>query len=196
MLWRKDKKRYNMRKIYLLVFSLLFFLFSANMALAHEVSAAEKSPAVDYELPYPGLLPDNPLYVLKVTRDRIISFLISDPLKKAEFDLLQADKRLNAGIYLLNSVSQNEKRINLAISTISKAENYFGEALENIKIAGMQGIDITEMGNKLMNSSKKHQEILSSLEKKADKAFKPNFSALHKRTADFETQVKSLMLRK
>src|SRR5690242_14285884 len=54
----------------------------------------------DYTMPYPGLLPDSPLYSLKVFRDRVISFFISDPLKRSSFDLLQADKRLEGAYYL------------------------------------------------------------------------------------------------
>ncbi|HSW97310.1 MAG TPA: hypothetical protein VLF89_05800, partial [Candidatus Saccharimonadales bacterium] len=34
---------------------------------------------IQYDLPYPGLLPDNPLYSLKVLRDKIVEFFISDP---------------------------------------------------------------------------------------------------------------------
>ena len=40
---------------------------------------------VKYELPYPGILPDNPLYFLKQIRDWIMERLITDPLKKIEF---------------------------------------------------------------------------------------------------------------
>src|ERR1700704_2037322 len=42
------------------------------------------SQTVDYTLPYPGLLPDSPLYFLKTFRDRLISFFISSPIKKAD----------------------------------------------------------------------------------------------------------------
>ena len=54
------------------------------------------TPTPNYLLPYPGMLPDNPLYMLKAMRDRVINFLIADSQKKAEFYLLQSDKRLNA----------------------------------------------------------------------------------------------------
>ncbi|MBF8250036.1 MAG: LPXTG-motif cell wall anchor protein, partial [Candidatus Levybacteria bacterium] len=98
-----------MQRIWILAFSFLIFLssFSISFAKSDLAAAQTATPSsnqeVNYELPYPGLLPDSPLYFLRVTRDKLVSFLISDPLKKAEFDLLQADKRLNAGIYLLNS---------------------------------------------------------------------------------------------
>lgn len=172
-----------MKKVFLWAVFLLIFLLSftkPDLAFAHS-----------YELPYPGLLPDSPLYFLRVTRDRVVGFLISDPLKKTEYNLLQADKRLNAGIYLFN-----KGKVELAVSTISKAENYFEKAIESMKIAKMQGIDIKEIGSKLLESSRKHQEVLIDLEKKANKTFKSNFSVLQKRTIDFETKVESLIIGK
>ncbi|MBI3576483.1 hypothetical protein HY086_00365, partial [Candidatus Gottesmanbacteria bacterium] len=56
---------------------------------------------VEYLLPYPGILPDNPLYFLKAARDKIIEFLIADPVRKAEFYILQSDKRLGMTSMLL-----------------------------------------------------------------------------------------------
>ena len=40
-------------------------------------------PKVLYNLPYPGLTPDNPLYFIKAVRDRIIDISTRDTLKKA-----------------------------------------------------------------------------------------------------------------
>lgn len=181
-----------MKQICLLAFSLLIFLACLNTSFAQdyelEVSSvsAEK---VNYELPYPGLLPDSPIYFLRVIRDKMVGFLISDPLKKSEFDLLQADKRLNAGIYLFR-----KGKITMSISTISKAENYFGESLEKAKKARQEGMDIKQMSRKLIDSSKKHQEELTFLEGKAPQNFKTNFLVLRKRVNDFENTSNSLGL--
>lgn len=181
-----------MQKVCLFLASSLFiFLFSFNTSFAkdltQEVAASDSAQKTNYELPYPGLLPDSPLYFLRIMRDKTISFLISDPLKKAEFNLLQADKRLNAGIFLFN-----KNKILLVLSTISKAENYFGEALEKTKEARKEGMDITNITRKLMDSSKKHQEILDSLEKRSPQNFKANFKFQEKRSADFQKEVNSL----
>lgn len=192
-----------MQKIGLLSFSLLIFLFSFNTSFAQsnvaevksDLAASDSAQKSNYELPYHGLLPDSPIYFFRIIRDRIISFLISDPLKKAEFNLLQADKRLNAGIYLFNSAKQNEKKIGLAISTISKAENYFHQALEKTKEAQKEGMEIQEMTRKLINSAKKHQEELDSLEKKSPQDFKTSFNSLRKRVSVFEIEANSLGLK-
>ena len=148
---------------------------------------------VEYQLPYPGLLPDSPLYFLKMVRDRIVGFLISDPLKKAEFDLLAADKRLNAGIYLLN---KDKSKSALAYSTISKGENYFEEAIKNVREAKKQGMDTNDIIRRLSDSSYKHQEVLTMLRKKAPKELKESFMSLEKRAKDLRKQVESLKPKK
>ncbi|PIZ98613.1 MAG: hypothetical protein COX78_02915, partial [Candidatus Levybacteria bacterium CG_4_10_14_0_2_um_filter_35_8] len=95
-----------MKKLLVVFFTLLIFLLSFQTALAEKTMSPNPAATMDnYELPYPGLLPDHPLYFLKMTRDKIIGFFISDPIKKAEFDILQSDKRLSAGVYLLNKKS-------------------------------------------------------------------------------------------
>lgn len=203
-----------MRKICLLAFSLLIFLLSFNILftasdaaeaksnaasakdLSQEIAASDSAQKVNYELPYPGLLPDNPLYFLRVIRDRIVSFLISDAKKKAEFNLLQADKRLNAGIFLFDLARQNEKKINLAISTTSKAENYFEQALEKTKEARNEGIEIKELTEKLLNSAKKHQEELGVLEEKSQANFKEGFVRERKRAENFEKQARDILPKK
>lgn len=179
-----------MKKICLAVLSLLIFLVSFNISFAKDLLATSSSQEeVNYELPYPGLLPDNPLYFLRIIRDKTVGFLISDPFKKAEFDLLQADKRLNAGIYLFNSALLNEKKIKLAISTISKAENYFEQALDKIGEAKMQGRNISEMEGKLRNALKKHKQELEFLAKKASPNFAVGFEKEQKRVTDFEKRL-------
>ena len=53
-----------------------------------------------YPLPFPGILPNHPLYFLKVVRDTLIEKMITNEIKKAEFYILQADKRLQMSLEL------------------------------------------------------------------------------------------------
>lgn len=166
---------------------------TSNVAAAESDSAAAQEitptpiPQSNYELPYPGLLPDSPLYIFKVTRDKIVNFLISDPLKKAEFNLLQADKRLNAGVYLFD-----KNKIPLAITTISKAENYFHQALASAREARREGLNASDITGKLRASSEKHKEILIILEKKSPKNFKTGFSSQQKRIIELQAEINLL----
>jgi len=166
-----------MRKVGLLIFSFLIFLLSFSFfssktfaAMENLSASSSSSPEINYELPYPGLLPDSPLYIFRVIRDRVVGFLISDPLKKAEFDLLQADKRLNAGIYLFN-----QGKTALSFSTVSKAENYFEEALGQVGQAKKQGKDIKDIEGRLRNALNKHEQELGILTAKARGNLKVSF---------------------
>lgn len=172
-----------MKKIIWLALASLFLLGSRT-AFALEQS----SFSVEYQLPYPGLLPDNPLYFLKTARDRIISFLISDPLKKAEFDFLQSDKRLAAGYDLFQKKGEEK----LIISTISKGDNYFELGIKEVREAKNQGIKVTDIVDKMHTSLIKHQEILKVIKKKISAGNKNNIKILEQRVGNFEKEVSSL----
>jgi hypothetical protein len=164
-----------------LIFLLSFSPFVCKAyAVAEDLSASQSSQQINYELPYPGLLPDSPLYFLRAIRDKIVGLLISDSLKKSEFNLLQADKRLNAGIYLFN-----KGKTSLALSTISKAENYFSKALDNMEEAKKQGESTSEIEGRLKDALKKHEQELDFLTKNVNANFKVNFEKELKRVTDF-----------
>ncbi len=178
-----------MKKLIFLVGFILILLTSVpSFAQENQESSPSAQIKVDYILPYPGLLPDSPLYFLRTTRDRIISFLISDPLKKAEFDLLQADKRLAAGIYL-----SNKNKYELSLTTISKGENYFESALQKAEEAKKQGIAVGSIASSLYHSSLKHQEIIKELEQKTKGDLRTKFAQEAKRAAEFEKKAKLII---
>lgn len=140
--------------------------------------AAKKT--IEYAMPYPGLLPDSPFYSLKMLRDRVVEMLISDPLKEAEFELLQSDKRVGAGIYLLN---KDEKKANLALSTISKGQQYFKKTLTDTRSAKMQGYPVRTFAAKLRLSSQKQQELLSDIVKKIPSSEKEFYQQIMKQSS-------------
>ena len=109
----------------------------------------------DYSLPYPGILPDHPLYFLKMIRDRVKLWLTRDALARAELMLHYADKRVAA------SLSLAEKgKAGLAASTATKAEMYFEQALGEVERAADSGRDTSTFYEKALRSSKKHQKVL------------------------------------
>ncbi|MDZ4228509.1 MAG: hypothetical protein U1E54_04665, partial [Candidatus Levybacteria bacterium] len=84
----------------------------------------------------------------------------------------------------------------LSITTISKAENYFDEALESVKIAVKEGVDVSDLLNKLNDSSRKNQQVLRDLEEKSPKEFEAGFESEHKRVSGFQKEVNSLILKR
>jgi hypothetical protein len=80
-----------------------FFAIFFSMALAQEAAPLYPSSTpqpVNYTLPYPGILPDHPLYFVKQLRDTVLSLLISNPVRKVKFYILMADKHLSMGVVL------------------------------------------------------------------------------------------------
>lgn len=179
-----------MKKIFsiFLAFSILYLVFSSTVASAQDV--ASESAKNNYQLPYAGLLPDNPLYAVKALRDRIIEFLISDPIKKAEFDLLSADKRLSIGMALFE-----KKKFDLAESTISKGENYSGEGIKNLDQAKKEGRQIDpSLLVAYESSTKKHKEILEGLIARSSGETKKKLGKTLERVEKFILMVDKLKL--
>lgn len=129
------------------------------------VAAAKK---VEYLLPYPGILPDNPLYWLKRIRDAILDKLIVDPVRRIEFLILQADKRLGMGTMLFE-----QNKAVLAEQTISKGEVYLEQAVNNLRDLKQKGDAVPPyVIEKITLATQKHIEVLNDLLLKANEAQK------------------------
>lgn len=124
---------------------------------------------VQYDLPYPGMLPNSSLYFLKQARDWILDKLISDPIKKTEFYILQGDKRLAMGVML--SASGDGK---LSEEIISKGEKYMHNATQSLLSLKSQGKNVPAyIIDHLEKALAKHAELISEqIEKTADEALK------------------------
>lgn len=119
---------------------------------------------VDYILPYPGILPDHPLFPLKQLRDFILERLIIDPVRKIEFYLLQADKRLNMGVFLAE-----KGKMSLAQDSIAKGEKFMEQAVTTVNTLKREGKEVpVHVGQRLENSMLKHVEVLEEIIAKAD----------------------------
>lgn len=146
----------------LLLFSTLpafYVLSSASGAEEQPVALALQNTSVVYEMPYPGILPDNPLYFMKIFRDRVTEFLTRDNIKKARLYLNYSDKRV------MMAVKLSEKGKNqMALSTLSKAEKYFEKIPDLLKNSKKQGISPpSDLILQLKLSNQKHQEITQSM---------------------------------
>ncbi len=179
---------------YLLSFIFVPIAFAQEDAQRDIYTVSQAAPIaptvapVDYQLAYHGLLPDNPLYFLKVLRDRLIDFLIADPLKKAEFYLLQADKHATSGVALFVKGKQE-----LAETTISKGENYFEIGIVKLQEARKQGSDTKNLSQIFAVSLQKHKELVTGLIAQSSGGdVKKKLAHALTRLENFEKQVASL----
>jgi|SRR3989338_11221392 len=184
-----------MKKILILFFILPFGfsvlpVFAAEATQAGETRESTKSASAQiiYELPYPGLLSDSPIYFIKALRDKVTELLISDPVKKAEFYLLTADKRLNEGVMLFD---KGLSKYSLLESTISKGENYFEKGIGQLQLAQKQNIPIASLIQKYHLSSRKHQEVIKDLSGKSSGGDKAGLIQSQKRAEKFEKMLES-----
>ena len=151
--------------ISLFVLTMLFNV-SIPYSFAHEnndstssAEVAENKEEIVYVLVYPGMLPDNPLYFLKSFRDSFVGFMISDPLKKAEFDLLQSDKMISSAAFLV----RNGNKQDLAVATAERGQAYFADAIVKTNEAEEQGVNMDSFLVKLESAAQKHAEVLGEL---------------------------------
>lgn len=108
---------------------------------------------VEYNLAYPGMLPDSPFHVLKTTRDNLMEFLLRDPKQKAFYLLLLSDKRLAAGQALIA-----KKKTALGETTITKSQEYYTRSVD----LALKVNDI-DLISKLVVAGTKHEEVIAGL---------------------------------
>ena len=121
------------------------------MVLSEKVETEVMPEKVDYQLAYQGKIgPDNPLWYAKAVRDRARYILAFNPTKKAELNLLYADKRLNSSIELFKN-----NKPDLGLITLTKAEKY-------LESAELQMTDDSELYKKIGLSSLKHREVIEN----------------------------------
>ncbi len=153
-----------------------------------KVATQEAQANNDYFLAYPGLLPDHPLYSLKMVRDRIWLWLTNNPLKKAELLLLFADKRLGAAKALIEG-----NKVELGVSTITKGEKYLERAIAQGKMAAEKGENAQAFLEKLSQATLKHQEVLTELVNKVPESFKGSLEKAVSDTQKDYQQVQELL---
>ena len=155
------KENFKIKKLIFFLAGLICF----GVILATPMVAAEKS-RVDYYLPYPGLLPGNFFYPLKMVRDKIWLFFTTNNLKRAELYLLFADKKMAAAQALMK-----EDKKDLATVTANKAEEFLEKAVEHEKKAKQKGQETKLFLEKFVKASLKHDEVRRDLEAKFDVQF-------------------------
>lgn len=126
-------------------------------ATADQIEDATRK--VEYPLPYPGILPDHPLFPLKRFRDWMLEKLIADPVRKAEFYILQADKRLNMAVFL-----KGQGKDKLAAESVTLSLSFRRKVLRELSaVKGGGKIIPGYVLDRLEKSIAKHIEVLTEL---------------------------------
>jgi|SRR3989344_2359612 len=109
---------------------------------------------IEYYLPYPGILPDNKLYAIKMVRDRVRLWLTFGDEKKVARELEYADKRLGAAVALIEGGKKE-----LGVRTYTKAEKYLESAVSRTMKMSSLGLDVKSWLLTLSKAAAKHAEL-------------------------------------
>lgn len=143
---------------------------------------------VEYALPYPGILPDHPLYLLKNLRDQIFEWLIADPIRKTEFYTLQGDKRVNMAVFL--QAKGNEF---MALDSLTKANTYMKSAIATAMLVKQQGKEVPGyVLDKMSNALAKHEAVVGELMLKAPEGSREKFVNAQNLVKDLRGQASKL----
>jgi len=180
----KNLGRYILLIAFVLIMPLAaYFVFGASDSLVK--TPQEK---VVYNLPYPGLLPDSPLYITKIIRDKITDFLTRDNLKKAELYLLYSDKRAAMSLALAR-----KGKSQLAIDTFTKGEKYFLKIPDLLTAAKRQGGQApSNFIETLKLSNAKHKELIEELIKILPQGLNQSLIVLTDLNQQVKTEIESL----
>lgn len=147
------------------------FLFAFVTLFVKDLSKFSVLAVEEYELPYPGILPNHPLYLLKAGRDRVLEVFTRNPMRKAELYLLFADKRINMARFI------GTTDWDLSEQTAGKAEKYLEKCEEAAKNAKKMGTDVdVSFTKRARMSAKTHRTILLNLQKHAPDTYKSKFT--------------------
>jgi hypothetical protein len=143
---------------------------------------------ISYHLPYPGILPDHPLYFIKGIRDQLLQFKTRENIKKAELYLLLSDKRVSMSIEL-----SKKGKDKLAITTFSNAEKYFSYIPDLIINSKKQGVGPqSDFLNTLKLSSDKHREVAETLMKELPQGSSESINQILKLNSDTRKRLEKL----
>lgn len=118
--------------------------------------------AINYAFPYPGVLPDSPLWIFKAVRDRLLLWVTFDKVAKTELLLLYADKRLEAAKVLIEGGKPD-----IGVTTSIKGEKYLNDAVGELLQAQKENQNVDLVKVKIQNSLAAHLAILTTLQQKS-----------------------------
>ena len=156
-----------MKSLRILLLLIFFFVLHATRSSVFALPNLQKvvittpvqTNTIMYALPFPGMLPNHPLYVFKRLRDTLIEKMITNDVKKAEFYILQADKRLQMSVVLSSGKTES-----LAETMRNDAFMYREKSLSMLTKAAEKNTVIPRyVLEKLLLSSQKHKEVLQDM---------------------------------
>ena len=151
-----------MKKILLglVLVSLVGFFATSPVLGVVSVASPSAAPTVtlDYTMPFPGILPDHPLYKIKLFRDKILLSFTRDPIKKVNLQLLMSDKQV-----IMGGLLWEKGKADLAVDTFTKSEKGLLTVVMSLVELKKTSFPPAGLVDKVELSAKKHEELISNL---------------------------------
>lgn len=164
------KKILGFIALVLLIVSLSRSTFAQTPAAT---DSAENKIVAEYVLPYPGILPDHPLFTLKALRDWIFERLITDPMRKSEFYILQSDKRLAMASAFMDQAKHEE-----AADSVTESKEFMRKAIDAVKGVRAGGAEIPgHILDRLERSVLKHIFLIEEFSARGETSYTAVFRA-------------------
>lgn len=140
-----------------------YFFSSAKPSVTDVASSEEKkkleSMQINYYLAYPGtILPDSLLWPVKAARDKIWLLITTNQMRKAELNLLFADKRLVSAKILFE-----KGKPEIGLATLIKAEKYLENACRIEEEIRKRRVDTSVFLERLVYASLKHKQVIDEI---------------------------------
>ncbi|OGG07885.1 hypothetical protein A3D05_02545 [Candidatus Gottesmanbacteria bacterium RIFCSPHIGHO2_02_FULL_40_24] len=141
----------------IILFLIAFFLF---FQLDYQVARAQTTPTpIDYHLPFPGILPDHPLYPMKRIRDWLLLFFNRNPIKKTEYHLLFADKKLVMAQLLLD-----KRKTDLSVNTLIESQTELLKSVSVFNTLASSSNPPENFSDKIELAIKKHSDLINKID--------------------------------
>lgn len=171
-----------------LLSTLIFFALATAVFPAAPKEVSVEAEQVEYTLPYPGILPDNPLFFIKNIRDSFWGFLTRDYHKKAELMLLFSDKR----VAMASELSEKGKW-ELAADSLEQSESDFKKAISAVAQAKKQGNGPPgDFVQTLKLSNAKHRQVIETLLKETPQGSGTNLQTTLERNKKLSQELSRL----
>lgn len=181
-----------MKKI-IISFFIFLTLFPSGFVFAKEDKNQLENIEIEeeevvYNLPYPGILPDHPLYFLKSIRDNVLIFITRDNERKSKLFLTISDKKMASALALAE-----KGRGNLSQKELEEGEDLFLKIPKRLSIVKEQGGSYSpELIQNLYLSNKKHRETITEVMKKNTESETNEISELLKKNTEIKNELDKL----
>jgi hypothetical protein len=171
---------------YALVLTSLCFVPVSTVS-AQPITGFEEESSVEYQLPYPGILADSPLYVVKRLRNAYLIWSAKDSYAKSVEYLEQSDKKLAMSRPLLA-----KGKLKMSVEMVDQSNDLLQESInEYQKIEGNEEEKRAHL-EKLRTAAKKHKIEIETLMKNVPQGDVQTIETLREETITMSEQLAKL----